>query len=378
MSARFTLALFTLSVFVSVDGVGQVTSSGNRVSDIIFDDITEEERKEIEGLFENSEPSDGRAGPFKGLPEWSLKLVTSDVQQRIVELQPNGSIDTPEELVEAWPAPAMEENAAVAYMEVPSWSKRKENPDLTFDQLVEASERKAFRYPFNWEEAVYDWLEFMMSPVNMEMGTKLRAHVRFAQHECFEALDDGRAADAVEAAAVSLRIVEHLNQQPTILAQLTKFACVDMTVLAVDAVLERGEIDANHARALMEACAAANGPYAVPRAIIGEYVIFGDPYSAGIIDLYDAHRRSSLRTRQLAAAIKALHADMGHWAEDYEYLVPEYLSAVPMNPFTGKPIPFERDERMYTFTLQPEGSTARWPENVVIAFAAASGGRVSE
>jgi len=309
-------------------------------------------------------------GPFDGLPDSAINRIRDGVEQRMAELQPGETITTIAQFLEWYPPPSVEDNAAALYAQTRSWSEYDEGPDVEFAPLAAAAERERFLYPLNWEEAISGGRNGHDPAMELEILAKMRAHARFAQHECFQALEDGRIDDAVSAAIVGLRMVEHMGQQPTVLTQLTRSACGQIAIATVDKLLEDANLTGQQARAVAEACALAHDPDAVPRALIGERVVYGEPYEDNVVlTLADAELRVMLLTRELALTIGQMYEEASRWPASYDDLAPRYLSAAPINPFTGEPIPFEKNDGTYTFELQPEGSTAERPEDVVIHFA---------
>jgi hypothetical protein len=129
-------------------------------------------------------------------------------------------------------------------------------------------------------------------------------------------------------------------------------------------------IHARYLRAMNEAVEIAKLPleeqvprYRAWRKEYGHVENVGDGLTAGPTEFPLLRGHASLRRAQVALAAERYRRQHGNWPQSLAALVPQYLPAVPLDPFDGKPLRYRRtDHGAVICSVGENGCDAPSPE----------------
>lgn len=183
---------------------------------------------------------------------------------------------------------------------------------------------------------------------------------RILANEAVLCAGQGNAEASVTMLESGFRFLEHQATSPFTLVQLTRYACQRILVEATEACLATQALTPGQLRRIQTAVDAALVPDALPRAWHLSSQIDNTPTPFDYmptIYITDAESQAQLRGLSTVLAVERYHAHAGKFPPSLKSLVPDYCTAVPLDPFSGAPLTYVLGENHYAVgSVGPDGT----------------------
>jgi hypothetical protein len=292
--------------------------------------------------------------PFPDYPAAVKMRVQADFQKQLVRLREEGVPQSIEEAERWFPAPAPGENAFDVYQEALSAATIPERSAL----LAKAAAMPHYRSPIDWEALPYSSELIAAASRNVaDMGNV----ARLLYDTTVVAARSGDADATTDALVSAFGLVRHTGSTYFNIHQLVRAACIGLTMESLEYSLNGVQFRDSDLRRMDEAIRAAEVPDAIARTWYVEKAVYGleDPFayvpnSGGLIAL--SRSTALFRVARTAIAAERLRLAHDRAPQTLGELVPEFLDAVPIDPFTGEPIRYRVEpDRFIVYSVGWDG-----------------------
>ena len=299
--------------------------------------ISEERARKAVATENNNEPH-AVAMPVPPCPD--NDYIAHRFEQKRDYIMANSAPKDTGELLNWYPSPTREENAAVLYERaLKTWtSSRKLN------LLLEAADMRHSRFPSRWNETINGIASYDLIDPDSLMG--IRNLAKFLESTAADNTLEGDCQKAIQAVSGIFGMVRHMANSPFLTMQLNRYYCSEVATRALHNLLNSCILEDEDLRNLDVVIQSANCQDALVQAWFAERILYDsqDPFLGTPEKFYVAeaqhHWRIMLnRIRIAQERFVQLHFQ---WPKRIEDLVPVFLEHIPIDPMTGNTMDLQK------------------------------------